>query len=245
MGEKNSIIPWAIVIVLTFIVIYTSYPLFFAEIFQFNPFGNKFHDAFPSVKEMHFPNKIITYSINFENLPKDRARMTVSDYFWIYTLPEFREETQKDKIRRALKIIENSTDNLIEFQEVPYTENSTENLLFYWDICDSLDDEEYYVKGYGGIINSEGNKILSSEVAICLLDEFIAGEYYYLWSDYDCANPGLQIHEILHAMGFGHTYTTAEPIMNPIGEVSRTCRLKDLQEDTKSCLKHIYSNREV
>ena len=163
------------------------------------------------------------YSINYlAGLPSREAHVyyyshTPISYSFSYDYPCNSEGI--DRVRWAFKIIDSNSNSSLSFEEVQS----------YGDIeivCynEYMNDER---AGFGGIENYVGEKrILSGSVEL-----YKPNSNYVLCNSY----PELEIHEILHSLGFDHL-DSKRSIMNSMGSYSCTY----MDREISNCLKHIY-----
>jgi len=227
--------------------------IFFVALFLFsvsyNNSKNNFveYDNYSLVGFPHFTHSPITYSLDVnssfvftEETPKP----------WIIS---GNDSVEKSRIKLALEIVENSTEGLIKFKEV---KNETPDIYIlgvnpYNEYCDNLALEDrnktFRENGFGGIINSNDKKINQSIVIICS-EYYLSRGWIYVpkivwgYEYYKNEFPNTEIHEILHALGFGHIEENCS-LMNPI--LNPECNRTEIDTNIVSCLKYIYSNGEV
>jgi len=212
---------------------------------------SEINDQFSEIQEYHYPNMPITYSIDINTYNSD-----ISDDSQAY---DFFEE---ERIRWALQIIEDSTDNLIQFEEVGQEDNPD---MFLDGVLPSEGpDGTFVTKGYGGPTRVEENIIIQSGIVLFpSIVGFYAGtteywadaNYFYSqktydylesssWKEYACDDfPNTEVHEILHTFGLGHVYDNSYLIMAPILHRIQSCQTSELDEATISCLKYIKGNQ--
>ena len=125
---------------------------------------------------------------------------------------------KKEDAERAFEILENKT--ILDF----YSVTSNEEILI---TCESRQKikEDYFIAGEGGPVNiskaGQFNVIFNGQVLLIRQSE--------------CANPNIALHEILHALGFGHSLNENN-IMYEISECSQT-----LGEDIPRFIDELYS----
>ncbi|MBI2057345.1 matrixin family metalloprotease, partial [Candidatus Pacearchaeota archaeon] len=125
---------------------------------------------------------------------------------------------KKADAERAFEILENKT--ILDF----YSVNNNEEILI---TCESRQKikEDYFIAGEGGPVNiskaGQFNVILNGQVLLIRQSE--------------CANPNIALHEILHALGFGHS-ANENNIMYEISKCSQT-----LGEDIPRFIDELYS----
>jgi len=125
---------------------------------------------------------------------------------------------KKADAERAFEILENKT--ILDF----YPVNSNEEILI---TCESKEKikEDYFVAGEGGPVNisraGQFNVIHLGQVLLIRQSE--------------CPNPNIALHEILHALGFGHS-SNKNNIMYEISECSQT-----LGDDIPRFIDELYS----
>src|SRR3989344_6618101 len=125
---------------------------------------------------------------------------------------------KKADAERAFEILENKT--ILDF----YNVNSNEELLISCEDRHKI-KEDYFDAGEGGHVNisraGQFNVILNGQVLLIRQSE--------------CVNPNIALHEILHALGFGHSLNENN-IMYEISECSQT-----LGEDIPHFIDELYS----
>ena len=125
---------------------------------------------------------------------------------------------KKADAERAFEILENKT--LLDF----YSVNSNEEILI---TCESKQkiQEDYFVAGEGGPVNisraGQFNVIYTGQILLIRQSE--------------CPNPNIALHEILHALGFGHSINEKN-IMYQISKCSQT-----IGEDIPRFIDELYS----
>ncbi|HLD38597.1 MAG TPA: M12 family metallopeptidase [Candidatus Nanoarchaeia archaeon] len=125
---------------------------------------------------------------------------------------------KKADAERAFEILENKT--ILDF----YPVNSNEEILI---TCESKEKikEDYFVAGEGGPVNisraGQFNVIYTGQILLIRQSE--------------CPNPNIALHEILHALGFGHS-SNKNNIMYEISECSQT-----LGDDIPRFIDELYS----
>ena len=125
---------------------------------------------------------------------------------------------KKADAERAFEILENKT--ILDF----YPVNSNEEILI---TCESKEKikEDYFVAGEGGPVNisraGQFNVIYTGQILLIRQSE--------------CLNPNIALHEILHALGFGHS-SNKNNIMYEISECSQT-----LGDDIPRFIDELYS----
>lgn len=160
---------------------------------------------------------------------KARPNIDPNVYYWTYTPIHYYfsedypcEGSRKNNIEKSFNIIEEKTDNLVNFYEEE-SENAIE--------ISCLKSDEEDVAGYGGIEFYEGEKeILKGFVEFTEINptEYEECQYY----------PSTELHEILHAFGFDHI-EGRRSILNSLPEYGEACT--SLDSEIIDCLKHIYS----
>src|SRR3989344_3089644 len=125
---------------------------------------------------------------------------------------------KKEDAERAFEILENKT--ILDF----YSATSDEEILISCESKQKI-QEDYFVAGEGGPVNisraGQFNVIFTGQVLLIRQSE--------------CANPNIALHEILHAIGFGHSLNENN-IMYEISECSQT-----LGEDIPHFIDELYS----
>lgn len=130
-----------------------------------------------SINELHFNHLPITY--NFEIVQTENG---------YYKCPN----TQKERVRKAFEMIKNETDDYLSFKEV---EKGDIQIFCYGR---KISNSDYF--GYTIIEGEGGYEAIGNEITSGILNF------------YDTLNPqnqrgnclDLEIHEILHILGFGH-----------------------------------------
>ncbi|MDE1849031.1 MAG: matrixin family metalloprotease [Nanoarchaeota archaeon] len=125
---------------------------------------------------------------------------------------------KQDDMRRAFDAIENATT--LRF----YSVNSNPEISIS---CDDkiVINQNYFIAGEGGPVNitktDNFNVILNGEVL--------------LLRDSNCPNPNIEIHELLHALGFSHSQNPNN-VMYPVTDCSQT-----IGQDIPDLLNKLYS----
>lgn len=202
-------------------------------------------DSFSNSKELHFREMPITYGLDI-NTAIYGKKAQIDDY-------------EIERVKWAMDIIEKSTDGVVKFQEISDIDNANIKIHGVKDIqCGKSEDGNFLIEGAAAPVNFSENILEQSEVWYCakshiLLEEGmeasdLSEETLLLnskssWRDGVCENfPIVEVHEILHALGFGHTYTDSSDIMYPIDFKIQNCQSNKINEKIVSCLKNIYSN---
>ncbi len=125
---------------------------------------------------------------------------------------------KKADAERAFEILENQT--ILDFYKV----NSNEEILITCEDRQKI-KEDYFIAGEGGPVNiskaGQFNVIFNGQVLLIRQSE--------------CPNPNIALHEILHALGFGHSLNENN-IMYEISKCSQT-----LGEDIPRFIDELYS----
>ena len=168
-------------------------------------------------------SKSKTQDSNFSmNLTSDNMQfyenLRYSDSKISYNIADKCTLQKKADAERAFEILENKT--ILDF----YSVNSNEEILI---TCESkqLIKEDYFIAGEGGPVNisraGQFNVIFNGQILLIRQSE--------------CANPNIALHEILHALGFGHS-ANENNIMYEISECSQT-----IGEDIPRFIDELYS----
>jgi len=142
--------------------------------------------------------------------------------YYYYTNKNNCTSEQIRKFEVGLSTIKQFTDRVVLFQEGK-TEKSIQINCFKEEII----DDNYVVAGEGSPILKNTNEIVGGIINLYDVD----------CSKYECtAHPTVEMHEILHTLGFDHI-TNRFSIMNlNIGHETR-----ELDEEIINCLKRIYT----
>ncbi len=207
----------------------------------------------PDIKEIHFGRMPITYFLDINTFYYDSYGKQ----------KKANDKYEEENIRRALKIIENSTENLVQFEEVQNEEDA--DLVIYGKPPEKNSDDRFITEGLAGPTQLSENKIVKAEVILYALkysfwhenvNTFVRDGWiwesrnYNLvenigWEVRDCKDfPQTEIHEILHTFGFGHKYDNSHSVMAPVIHPIQTCKIKEIDKEITSCLKYIYSDGE-
>jgi len=132
--------------------------------------------------------------------------------------PETCGDLEIKKINKAVKRIEKDTDNHLIFQEV----EDNEEILFECLLENNITREnnrDYYTLGTseGTLIDHQFSKIN------------IYKYQYQMLNLYE----GVEVHEILHSLGFEHNYIIENSIMNPISKNTNFIIDEKIIEDIK------------
>jgi len=222
-----------------------------SEDYESEQIGNKevrINDQFPNIEESHWSHMPITYHITNEEVCKNY---------------------ESGRIRRAFEKIQNSTDNILQFNEVNASADINVKCSFIEDCyeykIDLEDHGDFYFKtewesicdhalGLAEITDYENNRLLNAEIEMIGLDGFVetTGKGMSGFRVGRCGVLNTEIHEILHTLGVGHS-NNPKSIMNPSEEFSglkirdkETCENYEekIDDEIISCLKYIYSNGE-
>ena len=154
-------------------------------------------------------SKSNTQGSNFSmNLTSDNMQfyenLRYSDSKISYRIADKCALQKKADAERAFEILENKT--ILDF----YNVNSNEEILITCEDRQKI-KEDYFIAGEGGPVNisraGQFNVILSGQVLLIRQSE--------------CPNPNIALHEILHALGFGHSQNENN-IMYEISRCSQT-----------------------
>ena len=205
------------------------------------------------VNELHWEHMPITYFLDINTL-----------YYDSYGKQQRANDKYEEKqVRLALSIIENPTENLVKFEEVQNEEDA--DLVIYGMPPDESSDDRLITEGKAGPTELSENKIakagvilyatkysiITQNVNTSVRDGWIweSRDYNLVdkigWEVTDCKDfPQVEIHEILHAFGFGHVLNNSHSVMAPVKHPIQTCKVKEIDKEIVSCLKHTYSNAE-
>ncbi|MEK6844046.1 MAG: matrixin family metalloprotease [Nanoarchaeota archaeon] len=232
-NKKNLYVRLIIVFVTILISIY------FLNFDNKNKKEDKENDQFSDIKEIHFNHMPITYSLNVNTSESFRLNFNKTVY---------RTDTTDDfKIKRiqwAFDLIEKSTDNLMVFKEVKEDENPDIRILGVPDVYCYNENETYDGReGFAGPENYTSNKIINSTVVFCATGYSVGFNIKFSWEYAECEDfPIVELHEIFHAFGFGHTFNNNKEVMYPIKFRIKSCEINQIDPQIISCLKYIYSN---
>lgn len=215
--------------------------------------NNYVEDQFDGSDLVHFTNMPITYSLDV-NTAYGLSASSQSNT----------DEYQKERIRWAFGMLENATDGMLKFKEVEI--NETADISIYGvPEFNCYEENETYTGGIEGYaspnVTENDTRINNAFVVYCapyyaliqgndgvglVLEDIDPENIGYSWKENACdAFPMLEMHEILHALGFGHTYEDSEELMYPIDFKIQSCQGDKLDEKTISCLKNIYSEGQI
>lgn len=204
-------------------------------------------DQFVNIEEIHFTHMPITYSI-------DMGKDNYIEYDAIgrpYTVYTVAKEKKLGDIKKAFEIIENSTDELVKFKEVNLSEESDIRIFGInppeFDVILNI-SKNVTADGVLGVamLGNDTNLIINSSVYFQPTRLYIDQANWNYGRCVDAEGkvfPHTEIHEILHAMGFGHRIDYIYRVMFPIK--LNSCQVKEIDKETISCLKRIYSNGEI
>lgn len=208
-------------------------------------------DDFSNTGEIHFTHMPITYNIYVDSSSVNAPRGD--------------DSYEVDRIKWALQIIEDSTDNLVQFKEVEINEDP-DIIINGYPPRGEDSDINFITEGLAGPIEMIDEKIIEAGVDLFASDvslwagstsQYIEGGWLWEVTDYelresiswqanDCKDfPNTEIHELAHAFGFGHLYDNSYSIMAPIKHRIQTCKTDKIDEEIVSCMKYIYSNGEL
>jgi len=200
-------------------------------------------DNFSKIDEVHFSHMPINYFLDIGAVGGDE------------------DEYEALMVISALKAIENSTGNLVQFRQVKNPEDA--DLLIYGIPPENNSDDRFITEGLAGPMNMSNNVIKKAGV-ILYASKYIlyaqdssffirdgelweSTEYNPVdvigWRVGHCKDfPQTEVHEILHTFGLGHKYDNSHSVMAPIIHPIQSCKIKELDKEIVSCLEHIYSN---
>jgi len=175
------------------------------------------------------------------------------------------DEYEKEIVRRAIKIIENSTDKIIKFIEVKEPERA--DLLIYGLPPNPYSDDRLIMEGNAGPTEISEGIISKAEIILYAsklsfyqqnTDYFIRDGWIWKSTEYNAIDkigwqvgdkcgyfPQTEIHEILHTFGFGHNFNNSYSVMAPILHPVQTCKNKEIDKEIISCLKYIYTGGKI
>ncbi len=204
-------------------------------------------DNFSDIEEFHFTHMPLTYKIDVDTTPTTNDAYEVERIIW------------------ALQIIENSTDNLIQFKKADF--NETPDIIIYGrPPLESEDKDRFIIEGLASPNETKENRIINADITLYAGETFlwaggshlevIGGNLWEVteydprestsWEVDDCEHfPNTEVHEILHALGIGHNYNDSHSIMFPIDYPIQSCKTEEIDKEISSCLKHIYSNGKI
>lgn len=203
---------------------------------------------------IYFENSTITYALDID-----------STEYGVYGIKKANDEIEKDRIRWAMRIIENSTEGIVQFKEVG-TYESPDIMVYGRSPSSSESEGRFRVEGFAGPTEVQGNRIIASEVMLYATktvsfrqdsDFFVQDGWLWESTEYEpletisweaeaCKNfPQTEIHEILHALGIGHVYDDSYSVMAPIKHKIQSCKVEKIDGNVASCLQYIYSNGEL
>ncbi|MEK6844778.1 MAG: M12 family metallopeptidase [Nanoarchaeota archaeon] len=166
----------------------------------------------PRIQDSNFSMNLTSDNMQFyENLRYSDSKIS-------YRISDKCTLQKKADGERAFEILENKT--VLDFYNVA----SNEEILI---TCESRQKikEDYFIAGEGGPVNisraGQFNVIHAGQVLLIRQSE--------------CANPNIALHEILHALGFGHS-VNQNNIMYEISECSQT-----IGDDILSFIDELYS----
>ena len=166
-------------------------------------FSNKVRDAAEIYGFVYYPNNPIAYTIT--DCTMDQTR----------------------KIEQGLRLIEDSTNNVLTFNY----EGEGIGIDYTCYPYTSPDFEEAVgTGGPGSSYVGEYEVLDNGEVSFFQLSPLAPGYYYE-----DCAYPDVEIHETLHALGFDHM---------PTGIMEAESSCDRLEPQIGECLEYIYSGGE-
>lgn len=120
----------------------------------------------------------------FPNMRFPKSQMT-------YNIDSACDSDKREKMKKAIAILEEKTGNL-KFSEV----NSGEDIKISCTLTEQPINEDYFVAGEGGaksVINSSLFYIIEK------------GEVQLFYKESQCDNSNIELHELLHALGFQHS----------------------------------------
>ena len=181
------------------------------------------------IQNLEVKNYSSNFTKDFENIVSDLVPIQNKDFYYYdsdkinyhYAQDTICSLAQTKRINRAFQEITKQTNGTVVFEE-----NSRKNSI---EIKCPNEYENDDRAGLGWIVSYVGQKkIINGSVVF-----YKPSPEYYHCEGY----PDLEIHEILHAMGFGHI-EGYESIMNPIA--SPSCVYLD--KKISDCLIHIYGD---
>lgn len=166
----------------------------------------------PEIQDSNFSVNFSSDNMQFyENLRYSESKIS-------YRIADKCTLQKRADSERAFELLENKT--ILDF----YSVNSNEEILITCEDRQKI-KEDYFIAGEGGPVNisraGQFNVIFYGQILLIRQSE--------------CQNPNIALHEILHAMGFGHS-SNENNIMYEISKCSQT-----LGEDIPRFIDELYS----
>lgn len=244
MKFKNKKTKQKIIIgIILFIIILTiSYFSIFNNEDKKDEFDDEENDQFSHIKEIHLTHTPVTYSLDVNTSEYYRLDLNKTIYRTDTT-----DEYKIKRIQWAFDLIENSTEGLIAFKEVNREDNPDITIYGVPDVYCYGENETYDGReGFAGPENYTNNKIINSTVVFCATGYYLGDNVGFSWEYEECESfPIVELHEILHAFGFGHTVNNNKEVMYPLKFRIKSCEINEIDPQIISCLKYIYSNGKI
>ncbi|MDP2672411.1 MAG: matrixin family metalloprotease [Nanoarchaeota archaeon] len=193
------------------VIIFLIFIVSMLWIYWFTGFGDV-QLSKPKIQDSNFSMNLTSDNMQFyENLRYSDSKIS-------YSIADKCTLQKRADAERAFEILENKT--ILDFYKV----SDNEEILI---TCESRQKikEDYFIAGEGGPVNisraGQFNVIFNGQVLLIRQSE--------------CPNPNIALHEILHALGFGHS-ANENNIMYEISECSQT-----LGDDIPRFIDELYS----
>lgn len=148
------------------------------------------------------------------------------------------DDYEVERIKWALEIVENASNNLIDFHETNI-ESSADMIIRGYS-----NDSFWFagIQGFGGPQAVDASNAINQSEVHLFPDYSVYYDVDLSWSKDDCPDfPLVEVHEILHAFGFAHVTTDRLSVMAPIEHKIQSCDIKHIDSGVANCLQYIYS----
>ena len=178
------------------------------------------NDYFSNIEEPHFTNLPITYLIVNE---------------------EECNEKVKNRIHEAFEKIQSETGGYVAFKNLEEETEELEDISVY---CEGYNSQELYGslgEGSASVV-IHGDSMPYSYNYDSSLIEYAIINFYGSGLVCNTGYPALEVHEILHALGFDHDYGVNSIMRPEVEGTSKDCSITEMDKEHINCLKYIYSN---
>jgi len=196
-------------------------------------FSYKFPEDYLEWREIPFEitQEELDQHILERTLQKEDRFSNISELHWGHIPLTYKFESEcierlSNLMRGALGNITYETNSIVTFKEV--FENP--DISIYCKEGQYLGEQYAFGDSIHNLNKYNSNLIINGEINIY-------GQGITCPTGY----PALEVHEILHLFGFGHTQNI-QSIMYPSAFLSRYCTTTKINDEYTSCLKYIYSN---
>lgn len=212
-------------IVLIFLVIIISLLVFFQKDGGSFIFSSKPTNPYPL-----FNHTIISYFMDINTVSQN----PINEIKYIRGNDGYEEQ----RVLWALQLVENASSNNLVFIRTDNEEKADVVIKGYFNLSIWASG----TLGFADISGVDENNFINQSYVHLFPDVSAYYDVDLSWSSDDCPNfPLVEVHEILHALGFGHVNGDPLSVMLPIEHKIQACDVKEIDEGISNCLTYIYS----